>query len=81
MLGGTLERGSIRLVSIAADGAREELIGGQRCVTDYDRAGDTVVACVTDETSAGEVIALRNGVETKLTALGAGIAGQPACAR
>ena len=29
------------------------------------------MACVTDATSAGEVIALRDGVETKLTALGA----------
>jgi dipeptidyl aminopeptidase/acylaminoacyl peptidase len=74
VLGGTLERGSVRLVSIGADGAARELIGGQRCVTDYDRAADTVVACVTNQTSTGDVIALRNGVETKLTAWGDGIA-------
>jgi dipeptidyl aminopeptidase/acylaminoacyl peptidase len=75
VLGGTLDRGRIRLLSIGPDGATRELIGGQRCVTDYDRAGDTIVACVTNETSAGEVIALRDGVETKLTALGGDIAG------
>jgi dipeptidyl aminopeptidase/acylaminoacyl peptidase len=46
------------------------LIGGQRCVTDYDRAGDVIAAVVTDATSAGEVIALRDGKETRLTALG-----------
>jgi dipeptidyl aminopeptidase/acylaminoacyl peptidase len=74
VLGGTLDRGSLRLVSIGPDGATRELIGGQRCVTDYDRAGDTIVACVTSETSAGELIALRNGVETRLTSLGGGIA-------
>ena len=32
------------------------------------------VAVVTDATSAGEVIALRDGVETKLTDLGAALA-------
>ena len=67
VLGATLDRGAIRLVSIGNDGATTELIGGPRCVTDYDRAGDVIVACVTDATSAGEVIALRDGVETKLT--------------
>ena len=70
VLGGTLDRGCIRLVSIGNDGATTELIGGQRCVTDYDRAGDVIVACVTDATSAGEVIALRDGIETKLTDFG-----------
>jgi dipeptidyl aminopeptidase/acylaminoacyl peptidase len=75
VLGGTLDRGSVRLLSIGADGATRDLIGGKRCVTDYDRAGDTIVACVTSETSSGEVIALRDGVETKLTSLGDGVTG------
>jgi dipeptidyl aminopeptidase/acylaminoacyl peptidase len=73
VLGGTLDRGSVRLLSIGADGAARELIGGKRCVTDHDRAGETIVACVTDETSSGEMIALRNGVETKLTAISDGM--------
>ena len=75
VLGGTLDRGSIRLVSIGNDGATTELIGGPRCVTDYDRAGDVIVACVTDATSAGEVIALRGGKETRLTTLGQELTG------
>jgi dipeptidyl aminopeptidase/acylaminoacyl peptidase len=70
VLGATLDRGAIRLVSIADDGATTELIGGRRCVTDYDRAGGLIVAVVTDATSAGEVIALGDGVETKLTDFG-----------
>lgn len=75
VLGATLDRGTVRLISIGADGATTGLIGGQRCVTDYDRVGDVVAACVTDATSAGEVIVLRGGVETILTTLGADIAG------
>jgi dipeptidyl aminopeptidase/acylaminoacyl peptidase len=77
VLGGTLDRGSIRLLSIAADGVTRELIGGQRCVTDYDRTGDVIVACVTTETSTGEIIALRNGIETKLTTLGGNLDLRP----
>jgi dipeptidyl aminopeptidase/acylaminoacyl peptidase len=75
VLGATLDRGAVRLVSIAPNGTARDLIGGQRCVTDYDRAGDVVAACVTDATSAGDVIVLRDGVETTLTTLGAEIAG------
>lgn len=71
VLGGALERGSIRLVSITPDGRTVEIIGGRRCVSDYDRVADVVVACVTDAGSAGEVIVVRGGVETKLTDLGA----------
>ena len=67
VLGATLDRGRVRLVSIGEDGMSRELIGGERCVTDYDRAGDVIVAVVTDATSAGEVVALRDGKETKLT--------------
>ena len=43
VLGATLDRGAIRLVSIGNDGATTELIGGPRCVIDYDRAGDVIV--------------------------------------
>jgi dipeptidyl aminopeptidase/acylaminoacyl peptidase len=70
VLGATLDRGAIRLVSIRSDGATRELIGGPRCVTDYDRTGDVIAAVVTDAASAGEVVALRDGVETKLTDFG-----------
>ena len=48
VLGATLDRGRVRLVSIGEDGMSRELIGGERCVTDYDRAGDVIVAVVTD---------------------------------
>lgn len=75
VLGATLERGTVRLASIAADGRAKALIDGQRCVTDYDRAGTVIAACVTDMASAGEVIVLRDGKETTLTALGSEIAG------
>ena len=45
------------------------LIGGKRCVTDYDRAGNIVAACVTSAASAGDVIVVRDGTETTLTDL------------
>lgn len=70
VLGATLDRGAIRLVAIGPGGRTQELIGGRRCVTDYDRAGDVIAAVVTDAASAGEVIALRDGKETRLTAFG-----------
>ena len=70
VLGATVDRGAIRLVSIGPGGTTQELIGGRRCVTDYDRAGDVIAAVVTDATNAGEVIALRDGVETMLTDFG-----------
>ena len=75
VLGATLDRGAIRLVAIGPRGITQELIGGQRCVTDYDRAGDVIASVVTDATSAGEVIALRDGSETRLTRSGAGLTG------
>lgn len=75
VLGATLDRGSVRLLSINQNGTARELIGGARCVTDYDRVGDTIAACVTDMTSAGELIVLRGTKETTLTDLGASLAG------
>src|SRR5262249_24523931 len=75
VLGATLDRGTVRLASIDPDGGARALIDGPRCVTDYDRAGNVIAACVTDMASAGEVIVLRDGTETALTALGSELAG------
>ncbi len=74
VLGATLERGAIRLMSIGRDGVTKDIIGGRRCVIDYDRAGDVVVACVTDAATAGEVVAVRNGAEITLTNFGTEVA-------
>lgn len=74
VLGGLLNRGAVRLVSIGPDGARRDIIGGRRQVTDYARAGATVVACVAHATSAGEVVVMRHEQERVLTDLGAALA-------
>ncbi len=73
VLGATLARGAVHLVAVGSDGAAKTLIGGKRCVTDYDRAGNIVAACVTNAASAGDVIVVRDGTETTLTDFGSQI--------
>jgi dipeptidyl aminopeptidase/acylaminoacyl peptidase len=73
VLGGMLHRGAVRLVSFGG-GATRELIGGLQQVVDYAAAGGVTVAVVADATSAGELVAVRDGRERVLTDFGAGLA-------
>ena len=75
VLGGLLHRGSVRLVSIDGGGGTREIIGGERQVLDYAAAGGVVVAVVAEATRAGEVVAVRDGLERRLTDFGASLAG------
>lgn len=75
VLGGTLERGAVRLAAIGGGGAMREILGGPRQVIDYAAAPGLVAAVVTHATSAGEIVAVRAGQVRALTDFGAGLAG------
>ena len=67
--------GGDRLLRFPVDGGEPaELLGGRRTVHDYDVAGGVVAAVVSDPTSAGEVVVLKDGRERTLTDLGAPLA-------
>jgi len=71
----SLRRGAIGLLRFPVDGGEpSELLGGRRTVHDYDVAGGVVAAVVSDPTSAGEVVVLKDGRERTLTDLGAPLA-------
>jgi dipeptidyl aminopeptidase/acylaminoacyl peptidase len=71
----SLDRGAIRLLRFPVDGGEPtELLGGHRSVHDYDVAGGVTAAVVSDPTSAGEVVAVRDGRERTLTDFGAPLA-------
>jgi dipeptidyl aminopeptidase/acylaminoacyl peptidase len=60
----SLDRGAIRLLRLPVDGGEPtELLGGHRSVHDYDVAGGVTAAVVSDPTSAGEVVVVRDGPE------------------
>ena len=68
----SLERGAVGLLRFPVDGGEPlRLLGGRRQVHDYAAAGGAVAAVVSDPTSAGEVVVLRDGVETTLSDFGA----------
>jgi dipeptidyl aminopeptidase/acylaminoacyl peptidase len=68
----SLRRGAVGLLRFPVDGGEpRELLGGRRTVHDYDVVGGVVAAVVSDPTSAGEVVVLRDGEERTLTDFGA----------
>jgi dipeptidyl aminopeptidase/acylaminoacyl peptidase len=57
-------RGSVPLLRFPVDGSEPRpLLDGHRQVRDYDARGGVVAAVVSDPTSAGEVVVLRDGPE------------------
>jgi dipeptidyl aminopeptidase/acylaminoacyl peptidase len=69
-----LNRGATELVRFDRAGNHTVLVGGRRQVLGYDAAEGISVAVVTDERSAGEVVAVHNGKERNLTDLGSDLA-------
>lgn len=68
-------RGAVELCGVPEGGGKPEpVLNGQRQVTGYDIAGETIVATVSDPRSAGELVALRDGRERTLTSFGADMA-------
>jgi dipeptidyl aminopeptidase/acylaminoacyl peptidase len=68
----SLERGAVGLLRFPVDGGEPlRLLDGRRQVHDYAAAGGVVAAVVSEPTSAGEVVVLRDGVETTLSDFGA----------
>jgi dipeptidyl aminopeptidase/acylaminoacyl peptidase len=68
----SLDRGAVGLLRFPLDGGEpQRLLGGRRQVHDYAAADGVLAAVVSDPTSAGEVVVLRDGVETTLSDFGA----------
>jgi dipeptidyl aminopeptidase/acylaminoacyl peptidase len=72
-------RGAVELVRVPLGGASgmpvpEPLVTGPRQVTGYAAAAGAVVATVADGSTAGELVAVRDGVERSLTSFGAQLA-------
>ncbi len=70
-------RGAAWLVRVPLAGepaAVQPVVGGQRQVTGYDAAGGVVVAAAADPRTVGELVAVRAGVERRLTSFGAELA-------
>jgi dipeptidyl aminopeptidase/acylaminoacyl peptidase len=66
-----LQRGAVHLYRFPSDGGEPlRLLGGRRQVLDYARAAGVIVAVVSDETSAGEVVVLRDGAERTISDFG-----------
>ncbi len=66
-----LDRGRVPLLAYPPDGGEPtELVGGERSVGGYARAGDVLVAVCASDTNAGELVAFRDGAELTLTDLG-----------
>jgi dipeptidyl aminopeptidase/acylaminoacyl peptidase len=71
----TQERGAVHLYRFPADGGEPAcLLGGRRQVLDYTRANGVIVAVVSDDSTVGEVVALRDGREAALSDFGATLA-------
>jgi dipeptidyl aminopeptidase/acylaminoacyl peptidase len=71
----SLWRGAVPLLRFPVDGTEPRpLLDGHRQVQDYDARGGVVAAVVSDATSAGEVVVLRDGEETRVTDFGAALA-------
>jgi dipeptidyl aminopeptidase/acylaminoacyl peptidase len=68
-------RGAVPLYRFPVDGAPPQpLLDGERQVLDYDARGGVVAAVVSDATSAGEVVVLKDGEERTVTDFGAPLA-------
>jgi dipeptidyl aminopeptidase/acylaminoacyl peptidase len=70
-----LERGAVHLAAYPLEGGPPRiLVGGERSVRAYDRAGGVTVAVVADGTSAGELVRVAaDGTERVLTDHGAAL--------
>jgi dipeptidyl aminopeptidase/acylaminoacyl peptidase len=65
-------RGANDLISVPLDGGEATtLSGGQRMLTGFDLAGDTIVVTYADPNTAGELGVVRDGAVTTLTDFGA----------
>jgi dipeptidyl aminopeptidase/acylaminoacyl peptidase len=66
-----LERGAVHLYRFPGDGGEPvRLLGGRRQVLDYAGAAGVIVAVVSDDASAGEVVVLRDGAERTISDFG-----------
>jgi dipeptidyl aminopeptidase/acylaminoacyl peptidase len=67
----TQDHGAVHLYRFPSDGGMPTcLIGGRRQVLDYARAAGVIAAVVSDDSTMGEVLVLREGRETVLTDFG-----------
>ena len=67
----TQDHGAVHLYRFPSDGGTPTcLIGGKRQVLDYTRAAGVIAAVVSDDSTMGEVLVLREGQETVLTDFG-----------
>lgn len=67
-------RGAVELVRVPYDGGEPKaLLDGPRQVVGFDGAAGVVVATVTDPTTTGELVVLRNGEEQVVSSFGAGL--------
>ena len=70
-----LDRGAVHLYRFPSDGGAPTcLLGGRRQVLDYAGAGGVIAAVVGDDSTAGELVVLRNGEEKVLSDFGATLA-------
>jgi dipeptidyl aminopeptidase/acylaminoacyl peptidase len=68
-------RGAVPLYRFPVDGSPPQpVLAGERQVQDYDARGGVVAAVVSDATSAGEVVVLKDGEERTVTDFGAPLA-------
>ncbi|MBB5077442.1 dipeptidyl aminopeptidase/acylaminoacyl peptidase [Nonomuraea endophytica] len=67
-------RGAVELLRVPYDGGEPVVVvGGPREVRGLGHAGGTTVAVVCDVSSPAELVAVRDGVEVRLTGFGAGL--------
>ncbi|PLS21177.1 S9 family peptidase [Neptunicoccus cionae] len=75
VLVGNLERGAVSLMRFSNDGTEPStIITGKRQVGDYDQAAGVIVTTISDTQTPGEIVVIRDGVETQLTDYSAKIA-------
>ncbi len=74
-----LDRGAVPLMAFPRDGGPPRiLLGGARSVGGYAMAGETLVAVVATDVSAGEVVAVRRGEERVLSDAGVALTARAA---
>ncbi len=67
----TLDRGAVHLYRFPSDGGEPTcLLGGRRQVLDYARAAGVIAAVVSDDSTMGELVVLRDGREAVVTEFG-----------
>jgi dipeptidyl aminopeptidase/acylaminoacyl peptidase len=67
-------RGAVDLLAVPLDGSAPTTVSsGQRQITGFDAAGDTIVVAYKDDSTSGELARLRDGELEKLTDFGAAL--------